>query len=124
MSSKTRTAPNPPPASTSNLDTARLADLVARFEPLGARVLVQQDQANDRSAGGIIIPEASRPKPLQGVVLAVGPGRELDNGATKPCELRIGDRILFPAYAGSEVRIGETDLLVIDVAGVLGRFRS
>lgn len=113
----TRSALNGEPAA------AQVADVALRFEPLGARVLVRQDAANAETAGGIILPESARPKPLQGVVLAVGPGRRLENGELQPCELEVGDVVVFPGFAGSEVRVEGIDLLVIEVAAVLGRFR-
>jgi chaperonin GroES len=74
------------------------------------------------SAGGIVIPDSATEKPVQGEVLAVGNGKKLDNGEVRPVDLKVGDRVLFGKYSGTEVKIGGEELLVMreeDIMGVL-----
>ncbi len=74
------------------------------------------------SAGGIVIPDSATEKPVQGEVLAVGNGKKLDNGDVRPLDVKVGDKVLFGKYSGTEVKIGGDDLLVMreeDIMGVI-----
>jgi len=92
------------------------------FRPLHDRILVRRTEADEKTARGIIIPDTAKEKPQEGEVLAVGPGRRDDSGKLNELDVRVGDRILFGKWSGTEIRLDGQDLLVIresDVMGVL-----
>ncbi len=94
-----------------------------RFRPLHDRVVIRRLEQEDRSAGGIIIPETAQEKPMQGEVVAVGPGSRADDGKLTPLDVEAGDRILFGKYSGTEVKVDGEDLLIMresDIMGVIG----
>lgn len=76
-----------------------------KVRPLQDRVLVKRVESETRSAGGIIIPDTAKEKPLEGIVIAVGPGKRLDNGDVVAVEVKEGDRVLFGKYAGTEIKV-------------------
>lgn len=84
-----------------------------KLRPLYDRVVIKRIQADERSAGGIIIPDTAAEKPSQGEVVAIGIGRLLDNGEIRPIDLKIGDRVLFGQYSGSTVKLDGQELLVM-----------
>jgi chaperonin GroES len=93
------------------------------FRPLGDRVLVRRVEEEQKTKGGIIIPDTAKEKPQEGEVLAVGPGARDDSGKIQPLDLKAGDRILFGKWSGSEIKLEGEDLLIMkesDVLGVLG----
>jgi chaperonin GroES len=93
-----------------------------KIRPLGDRVLLTRIEEQDKSKGGIIIPDTAKEKPQEGKVVAVGKGRRLEDGRLVPLEVKKGDRVLFGKYSGSEVKIeGEEHLIVReeDILGVL-----
>ena len=84
-----------------------------KLRPLHDRVIVKRTEEEEKTAGGIIIPDTAKEKPQQGIVIAVGKGKVLDNGKIIPLEVKEGDRILFGKYAGNEVKIdGEEHLIM------------
>lgn len=92
------------------------------IRPLQDRILVKRLKEEDKTKGGIIIPDSAKEKPIEGKVLAVGNGKVLDNGDTRKLDVKVGDKILFGKYAGTEVKIdGEEHLLLRedDVLGVV-----
>jgi len=89
------------------------------IKPLGDRVLVRRVEAEEMTRGGIVLPDTAREKPREGVVEAVGEGRVLDNGERSRSQLKKGDRILFSSYAGTEVRVGQEEFLVMGEEDVL-----
>ena len=92
------------------------------IRPLHDRVIVRRMEEERLSAGGIVIPDSATEKPVQGEVLAVGNGKKLDNGEVRPLDVKIGDKVLFGKYSGTEVKIGGEDLLVMreeDIMGVI-----
>ena len=91
------------------------------LEPLGDQVIIQQDSAESKTSGGIIIPEQAKERPKQGKVLAVGPGKRMENGELLPVQLTVGDRIIFSPYAGNEVKVGETTYLILTEGEILAR---
>jgi chaperonin GroES len=91
-----------------------------QFRPLHDRVLVRRIDAEEKSAGGIIIPDTAKEKPSQGEVVAVGPGRRDDNGKLVPIDLRVGDRVLFGKWSGTEVKIDGEELLIMKESDVMG----
>jgi chaperonin GroES len=93
------------------------------FKPLHDRVLVRRIEAEEKTAGGIIIPDTAKEKPQEGEVLSVGSGARAENGTITPPDLKPGDKILFGKWSGSEVRLDGEDLLIMkesDVLGVIG----
>jgi chaperonin GroES len=84
-----------------------------RFRPLHDRVVIRRLEQEDRSAGGIIIPETAQEKPMQGEVVAVGPGNRSEDGKLTPLDVEAGERILFGKYSGTEVKVDGEELLVM-----------
>lgn len=95
-----------------------------RFRPLHDRVVVRRIEADDRTVGGIIIPDTAKEKPQRGEVLAVGPGAPDGQGGTVPLDLRAGDEVLFGKWSGTEVRIDGEDLLILKESDVFGVIES
>ncbi len=90
------------------------------FKPLGGRVLIEPIEQEDMTAGGIILPETAKEKPQEGKVLAVGPGDRDDDGKRIPLDLKVGDKILFAKYSGTEVKMEGKKLLILRESDVLG----
>ena len=91
-----------------------------KFRPLQDRVLVRRIEEDTRTVGGIIIPDTAKEKPMQGEVIAVGPGARDDSGKLIPLDIRVGDRVLFGKWSGTEVKIDGEDLLVMKESDILG----
>ncbi len=91
-----------------------------RFRPLHDRCVIRRVEQEDRSAGGIIIPETAQEKPMQGEVVAVGPGNRSEDGKLTPLDVEAGDRILFGKYSGNEVKVDGEDLLIMKETDVMG----
>jgi len=91
------------------------------IRPLADRVIVQRAEAEDKTAGGILLPESAKDKPKEGKVISVGDGRVLDDGTRQALSVKAGDRVLFSSYAGTEVKyqgeeyliVGESELLAV-----------
>jgi chaperonin GroES len=92
---------------------------VVNLKPLGDRVVVEHVEQADKSAGGVFLPDTAKEKPQEGKVLAIGSGRTLDNGTKVPMEVKVGDRILYSKYSGSEVKIEGKEYLIISEKDVL-----
>ncbi|MCX7338397.1 MAG: co-chaperone GroES [Alphaproteobacteria bacterium] len=94
-----------------------------KFRPLHDRVLVKRTESEEKTAGGIIIPDTAKEKPIEGDVVAVGNGARNEAGNIVPLEVKAGDRILFGKWSGTEVKIEGADYLVMkesDVMGIIG----
>ena len=91
-----------------------------KFRPLHDRVLVRRIEAEEKTRGGIIIPDTAKEKPQEGEVVAVGPGARDDSGKIQPLDVKAGDRILFGKWSGTEVKIDGEDLLIMKESDVLG----
>jgi chaperonin GroES len=91
-----------------------------KFRPLHDRVVVKRIEEDTKSAGGIIIPDTAKEKPMQGEVIAVGPGARDDSGKLVALEVKKGDRVLFGKWSGTEVKIDGTDLLIMKESDILG----
>jgi len=90
--------------------------------PLNDKILVKRLEAEEKTAGGIVLPDTAREKPKQGEVLALGDGKLLDNGQRAPFQVKVGDRVLFTSYAGNEVTVDGKEYLLMtedDVLAVL-----
>ena len=91
-----------------------------KFRPLGARVVVRRIKEDQKTAGGIIIPDTAKEKPSQGEVIAVGPGGRDEAGKLIPIDIQVGDRVLFGKWSGTEVKIDGQDLLIMKESDILG----
>lgn len=91
-----------------------------KFRPLHDRVVVRRIDAEDKTAGGIIIPDTAQEKPMQGEVIAAGPGARDEKGEVQPLDVKVGDRVLFGKWSGSEVKIEGEDLLIMKESDIMG----
>jgi len=97
------------------------------FRPLHDRVLVRRIEEEEKTASGIIIPDAAKEKPMEGEIIAVGPGARDENGALQALDVKAGDRILFGKWSGTEVKMDGEDLLIMkesDIMGIIERTRK
>ena len=90
------------------------------FRPLHDRVLVRRVEAEEKTAGGIIIPDTAKEKPQEGEVIAVGTGSKAEDGKVTPLNVKAGDRILFGKWSGTEVRVNGEDLIIMKESDILG----
>ncbi len=91
-----------------------------KFRPLHDRVVVRRIEAEEKTAGGIIIPDTAKEKPQEGEVVAVGPGARDENGKVAALDVKAGDRVLFGKWSGTEVRIDGQDLLIMKESDIMG----
>jgi chaperonin GroES len=91
-----------------------------QFRPLHDRVVVRRIEEDERTPGGIIIPDTAKEKPQQGEVIAVGPGARDEKGVLQPLDVKAGDRVLFGKWSGSEVKIDGEELLIMKESDILG----
>jgi chaperonin GroES len=93
------------------------------IRPLGDRVLVKRAEAEERTAGGILLPESAKDKPKEGTIISIGEGKTLDDGSKSKFSVKPGDKILFTSYAGTEVKYGGEEYIIMreeDILGVIG----
>ncbi len=90
-----------------------------KIVPLGDKIVVKRLEADEKTAGGIVLPSSSQDKPQQGRVLSVGEGRMMKDGSRRELQVSEGDRVLFSSYAGTEISIGEIELLIMSEDDVL-----
>ncbi|SNT17336.1 chaperonin GroES [Sphingomonas laterariae] len=93
------------------------------FRPLHDRVLVRRVEAEEKTAGGIIIPDTAKEKPQEGEIVAAGSGAKAEDGKVTPLDVKAGDRVLFGKWSGTEVRVNGEDLLIMkesDILGIIG----
>jgi chaperonin GroES len=93
---------------------------MARFRPLHDRILVKRIEAEEKTPGGIIIPDTAKEKPIEGEVLATGPGARDEAGTVRPLDVQVGDRVLFGKWSGTEVLIDGEDRLIMKESDVFG----
>jgi chaperonin GroES len=91
-----------------------------KFRPLHDRVVVKRIEAEDKTTGGIIIPDTAKEKPSQGEIVAVGAGGRDEAGRVMPIDLKIGDRVLFGKWSGTEVKIDNAELLIMKESDIMG----
>ena len=91
-----------------------------KFRPLHDRVLVRRLTAEEKTAGGIIIPDTAKEKPMEGEVVAVGPGARDENGKVQALDVKAGDRILFGKWSGTEVKLDGEELIVMKESDIMG----
>ena len=92
---------------------------MATITPLGDRILVDRLEAEEKTAGGIVLPDTAKEKPKEGRVISVGTGKVLDDGSRAKMQLKKGDRIIFTSYAGSDVKVGVDEYLIMREEDVL-----
>ncbi len=90
------------------------------LKPLSDRVIVKNLAADEKSAGGIILPDTAKERPQRGEIIAVGPGKVLDDGKLVPMEVKVGDKVLFSKYAGSEVKVDGEEYNIMRQDDILG----
>ncbi len=93
---------------------------MSKIRPLQDRIIVKRVEEEEKTKGGIIIPDTAKEKPLEGKVLAVGNGKVLEDGKVRPLDIKVGDRILFSKYSGTEVKIDGEEHLILREDDVLG----
>ena len=92
---------------------------MVKIKPLGNRVLVQRSKAQT-SKGGILLPDSAQERPREGTILAAGPGKSNENGQLEPISVKVGDRVLFSSYSGTEVKQDEEEYLILSEEDILG----
>ena len=92
-----------------------------KIRPLHDRVIVKREDEERKSPGGIVIPDTAAEKPIRGKIVAVGKGKILENGSVRPLDLKVGDKILFGKYGGTEVKVDGEELLVLRESDVLAK---
>ena len=90
------------------------------FRPLHDRVLIRRVEAEEKSRGGIIIPDTAQEKPMEGEVVAVGPGARGEDGKIQPLDIKAGDRVLFGKWSGTEVKLDGEDLIIMKESDLMG----
>ena len=90
------------------------------FRPLHDRVLIRRVEAEEKTAGGIIIPDTAKEKPMEGEVVAVGPGARGEDGTVQPLDVKAGDRVLFGKWSGTEVKLDGEDLIIMKESDLMG----
>jgi chaperonin GroES len=90
-----------------------------KIQPLGDRVVVEREAAEERTAGGIVLPDSAKDKPSRGTVLAVGDGRILDDGSRAPLQVKVGDKVLFTHYAPEVIKLHEEEMLLMREEDIL-----
>ncbi len=94
------------------------------LKPLGDRIVVKALEAESQSSGGIFLPDTAKEKPQQGEVLAVGPGKMLDTGKISAVDVKVGDKIVYSKYGGTEIKVGGEDVIILRADDVLGILNS
>ena len=90
-----------------------------KIRPLGEKVLIKRLEAEEKTKGGIVLPDTAKEKPQKGKVIAVGPGKVLDNGERSPMEVKEGDTVIYSKYAGTEVKIDDKEYLILSQRDIL-----
>ena len=90
------------------------------FRPLHDRVLIRRVEAEEKTAGGILIPDTAKEKPMEGEIVAVGPGARGEDGKIQPLDVKAGDRVLFGKWSGTEVKLDGEDLIIMKESDLMG----
>ena len=94
------------------------------LQPLGDRVVIERDESEEKTAGGIVLPDTAKDKPARGRVVSVGDGKLLDDGTRAPFQIKVGDRVLFSSYAGETFKIDDQELLLMREEDILAVVES
>ena len=90
-----------------------------KIQPLGDRVVVEREESETVTAGGIVLPDSAKGKPTRGKIISIGEGRLLDNGKRVPLQVKVGNRVLFTSYAGEQFKLGDRELLLMREEDIL-----
>lgn len=90
------------------------------IKPLGDKVIVKRVEAEEKTAGGIVLPESAKEKPKRGIILAVGSGRLLDDGTRSEMQVKKNDEVLFTSYAGTDIKVDGEEYMIMDETDILG----
>ncbi len=90
------------------------------IRPLGDKVIVQRVEAEEKTSGGIVLPDSAKEKPKRGIILAIGDGRLLDDGTRSEMQVKKNDEVIFTSYAGTEIKVGGEDYMIMDESDILG----
>jgi chaperonin GroES len=90
-----------------------------KLQPLGERVVVEREEAETKTAGGIVLPDSAKDKPTRGVIVSVGDGRLLEDGSRAPLQVKVGDRVLFSSYSGQEFKLGDEQYILMSEDEIL-----
>jgi len=93
--------------------------MTEQLEPLGDRVIIKPLDSEEVSKGGIILPDTAKEKPQEGEIIAIGPGKIKDDGARIPMEVKVGDKVMFAKYAGTEIKLGEEKLMIMSQSDIM-----
>ena len=93
--------------------------MTEKLEPLGDRVIIKPLETEEVSKGGIILPDTAKEKPQEGEIIAVGPGKVKDDGTRIPMEVKVGDKVMFAKYAGTEIKLGEEKLMIMSQSDIM-----
>lgn len=94
-----------------------------KIQPLGDRVVVERAESDQKTAGGILLPDTAKDKPTRGTIVSIGDGRMLENGTRAKLQVKVGDRVLFSSYAGDTFKLGDRELLLMreeDILAIIG----
>ena len=100
--------------------TATKSKPQVRLQPLGERLVIQREEGESTTSGGIVLPDSAKEKPIEGEVIAVGNGKVQEDGKIRPLDIKAGDRVLFGKYAGTEITIENEDYLIVRESDILG----
>lgn len=102
-------------------DKRRTGDVAKlNIKPLNDKIIVKRVEADEKTAGGIVLPDTAKEKPKRGIVLAVGNGKVLDSGKRSAMQVKVNDEVVFTSYAGNEIKMSGTEYLIMDESDVLG----
>ena len=93
--------------------------MAKKLVPIGDRIVVKQEPEEEKTKSGIVLPDTAKEKPQEGTVIAVGPGRVLDNGQRAPMEIKVGNKVIYSKYGGTEVKIEGEDYIILNERDVL-----
>jgi chaperonin GroES len=99
-------------------------EIFMKFRPLHDRVVIRRVEEEAKTKGGIIIPDTAKEKPMEGEVMAVGPGARGEDGKIQPLEVKVGDRVLFGKWSGTEVKLDSDELIIMKEADIMGIIAS
>jgi chaperonin GroES len=106
-----------------NFDMAALSLSVSTVKPLGDRVFVKVSASEEKTAGGIFLPDTAKEKPQVGEIAAVGPGKRVDDGSRQEIEVKVGDKVLYSKYAGTDIKLGSEEYVLLsekDILAIVG----
>lgn len=98
--------------------------MAAKLQPLGDRVLVKPIEKEEKTKSGLYIPDTVKEKPQEGEIIAVGPGKMTDEGKRIPMDLKVGDRVIYAKYGGTEIKVDEVELMILRESDILAKKTS